>query len=130
MSSREAISSAQAPAAIGPYSQAIRSQGFLFLSGQIALDPSTGQLVGDGDVQRETAQVLANASAVLAAAGASFGDVVKATIFLIDMADFGAVNAIYGKAFEGITPPARSTIAVAGLPKGARVEIELTARIP
>jgi len=87
-------------------------------------------MVGEGDVQRETEQVLANAKAVLEAAGASFGDVVKATIFLIDMGDFGAVNTIYGKAFEGITPPARSTIAVAGLPKGARVEIELTARIP
>jgi len=130
MSSREAVSSAQAPAAIGPYSQAIRCAGFVFLSGQIALDPSTGQMVGEGDVQRETEQVLANAKAVLEAAGASFGDVVKATIFLIDMGDFGAVNTIYGKAFEGITPPARSTIAVAGLPKGARVEIELTARIP
>lgn len=87
-------------------------------------------MVGEGDVQRETEQVLANARAVLTAAGANFGDVVKATIFLLDMADFGAVNAIYGKAFEGMTPPARSTVAVVGLPKGARVEIEFTARIP
>ncbi len=130
MNTREAISSAQAPAAIGPYSQAIRCGGFLFLSGQIALDPATGQMVGDGDVQRETEQVLANAKAVLEAAGAGLGDVVKATIFLDHINHFAKMNEIYAAAFEGLTPPARSTVAVAGLPKGARVEIEFVARVP
>lgn len=125
-----AVSTPHAPAAIGPYSQAIQSSGLLFLSGQIALDPATGQLTGGGDVKKETEQVLANAQAVLTAGGASLADVVKTTIFLLDMADFAAVNEIYGKAFEGLTPPARSTVAVAGLPRGARVEIELLARIP
>jgi len=126
---RVIVSTEHAPRAIGPYSQAVQSGDLLFLSGQIALDPATGQLVGGGDVRRETEQVVANAAAVLRAAGASFGDVVKATIFLVDMADFAVVNEVYGRAFEGLAPPARSTVAVAGLPRGARVEIELIARI-
>lgn len=127
--SRRAIQSPNAPAAIGPYSQAISSGGFLFLSGQIALDPVSGQMVGGGDVRREAEQVLANARAVLEAGGATFASVVKATIFLVDMADFAVVNEVYGKAFEGIVPPARSTIAVAALPRGARVEIEFLAQV-
>jgi 2-iminobutanoate/2-iminopropanoate deaminase len=126
---RVIVSTEHAPRAIGPYSQAVQSGDLLFLSGQIALDPATGQLVGGGDVRRETEQVVANAAAVLRAAGASFGDVIKATIFLVDMADFAVVNEVYGRAFEGLAPPARSTVAVAGLPRGARVEIELIARI-
>lgn len=127
--SRDLIATDRAPKAIGPYSQAIRAGGFLFLSGQIALDPASGQMVGGGDVKKEAEQVLANAQAVLAAGGVAFGDVVKATIFLVDMADFAAVNEVYGRAFEGLTPPARSTVAVAGLPRGARVEIEFVAKV-
>jgi 2-iminobutanoate/2-iminopropanoate deaminase len=126
---RVIVSTEQAPRAIGPYSQAVQSGDLLFLSGQIALDPATGQLVGDGDVRRETEQVLANAAAVLRAGGASFGEVAKATIFLVDMADFAVVNEVYGRAFEGLAPPARSTVAVAALPRGARVEIEFVARV-
>lgn len=126
---RVIVSTEQAPRAIGPYSQAVQSGDLLFLSGQIALDPVTGQLVGDGDVRRETEQVLANAAAVLRAGGASFGEVAKATIFLVDMADFAVVNEVYGRAFEGLAPPARSTVAVAALPRGARVEIEFVARV-
>lgn len=127
---RTVISSPDAPKAIGPYSQAIRAGDFVFLSGQIALDPATGEMVGGGDVRAETERVMANARAVLAAAGASLANVVKATIFLRDMADFAAVNEIYGRAFEGIAPPARSTVAAAGLPRNARVEIELVAHLP
>ena len=126
---RVIVSTEQAPRAIGPYSQAVQSGDLLFLSGQIALDPATGQLVGDGDVRRETEQVLANAAAVLRAGGASFGEVAKATIFLVDMADFAVVNEVYGRAFEGLAPPARSTVAVAALPRGARVVIEFVARV-
>ena len=126
---RTVISTADAPRAIGPYSQAIRSGDLLFLSGQIALDPATGELVGGGDVRLEAERVMKNAAAVLAAAGATFADVVKSTIFLRDMSDFAAVNEIYGRAFEGMAPPARSTVAAAGLPRNARVEIELIARL-
>lgn len=125
--SRRAVSTAGAPAAIGPYSQGIVVDGLFFSAGQAALDPATGILV-EGGIEPETERVMANLTAVLDAAGASWGDVVKTTIFLIDMADFGTVNAIYGR-FVGDPPPARSTVAVAGLPKGARVEIELIARL-
>ena len=118
-----------APAAIGPYSQAIRSGEFLFTSGQIALDPATGQLV-PGGVEAEITQVMHNLAAVLTAAGLGFADVLKTTIFLADMADFATVNAAYGKAFDGTVPPARSTVQVAQLPRGARVEVELIARNP
>jgi 2-iminobutanoate/2-iminopropanoate deaminase len=126
--SRNVVSTSAAPAAIGPYSQAVRSGGFLFCSGQVGVDPATGQLVGGGDVAAETRQVLKNVGAVLAAAGTSFAGVVKATIFLADMADFATVNEIYGAAV-GTPPPARSTFAVAGLPRGARVEIEVIAEL-
>ncbi len=125
---RSAIRTSQAPAAIGPYSQAIRSGDLLFTSGQIPLDPVSGQIVG-GDITAQTRRVMENLGAVLAAAGASFADVVKTTIFLVDMADFGAVNAVYGERFTA-APPARSTVAVARLPRDARVEIEMIARVP
>jgi 2-iminobutanoate/2-iminopropanoate deaminase len=126
VSARETIQTADAPAAIGPYSQAVAAGPYLFTSGQIGLDPASGQLVGGG-VEAQTRQVIANVAAVLAAAGLAFADVVKTTIFLIDMDDFAAVNAIYGEAFGDAPPPARSTVAVAALPRGARVEIEAIA---
>ena len=126
---RSIIRTAQAPAAIGPYSQAVvvpvGDQRMVFCSGQIALDPATGTVV-EGDVSVQTRQVLENLGAVLAAAGASFANVVKTTIFLADMADFAAVNAIYGERFP-TEPPARSTVAAAGLPRNVRVEIEAVA---
>lgn len=124
---RSAVSTSGAPAAIGPYSQGIIAGGFLFSAGQAALDPATGALV-EGGIEPETERAMANLTAVLGEAGCSWADVVKTTIFLIDMADFAAVNAIYGR-FVGDPPPARSTVAVAALPKGARVEIELVARL-
>jgi len=124
---RTAISTAQAPAAIGPYSQAIRADGYLFCSGQLGLDPATGDFVA-GDVGAQAEQALRNLGAVLEAAGLTFGDVVKTTIFLADMADFVAVNGVYGP-FVTDPPPARSTVAVAALPKGGRVEIEAIARL-
>lgn len=118
-----------APGAIGPYSQAVvvpvGGQRMVFCSGQIALDPATGQVI-EGDVGAQTRQVLENLSAVLAAAGASFANVVKTTIFLADMADFATVNAIYGERFAS-EPPARSTVAAAGLPRNVRVEIDVIA---
>jgi len=126
VSDHATISTTAAPAAIGPYSQAVGAGSYLFLSGQIGLDPATAQVV-DGGIDAQTRQVMANLSAVLGAAGLSFADVVKTTIFLIDMSDFSAVNAIYGESFEGAPPPARSTVAVAALPRGARVEIDAIA---
>jgi 2-iminobutanoate/2-iminopropanoate deaminase len=115
-----------APAAIGPYSQAVSFGDLLFTSGQIALDPASGALVSGG-LEAEARQVFRNLAAVLAAADCSFGDVLKATVYLVDMADFPALNTIYAEAFGG-HKPARSTVAVAALPKGARVEIDLVAR--
>jgi 2-iminobutanoate/2-iminopropanoate deaminase len=125
--SRIAISTAHAPAAIGPYSQAIRSDGLLFCSGQLGLDPATGDLVA-GDVAAQAGQALRNLSAVLETAGLTFADVVKTTIFLADIADFATVNGVYGR-FVTDPPPARSTVAVAALPKGGLVEIEAIARL-
>ena len=126
---KEAISTSGAPAAIGPYSQAVRSGDLLFLSGQVGLDPATGDVVSGG-LEMQTHRVLANISAVLTAAGLGFGDVVKTTVFLKDMADFAAMNAIYAVSFApaGAVPPARSTVEVARLPKDALVEIEVIAR--
>ena len=121
----ERIFTPEAPAPIGPYSQAVRSGGEVFCSGQIPLDPQTGELVA-GDVSAQAERVLQNLGAVLAAAGLSFADVVKTTIYLADMADFAAVNAVYEKYF-GDSKPARSTFAVAALPKGARLEIDCIA---
>ena len=119
------IQTENAPAAIGPYSQAVSCNGFLFCSGQIALDPATGEMVG-GDAALQAAQVLKNLGAVLEAGGAGFGSVVKTTIFLSDMADFGVVNEAYAAAF-GDHRPARATVAAHGLPLGALVEIEAIA---
>jgi len=120
------ISTDRAPKAIGPYSQAISTGELIYTSGQIPLDPATQQLV-TGDIRVQTERVMENLSAVLQAAGVGFDKVVKATIFVVDLNDFAAVNEIYGKRFPK-DPPARSTVQVAALPKGARVEIELIAR--
>ena len=120
-----AILTPHAPAPVGPYSQAIRVDGFVFCSGQVGIDPTTGKIV-TGGVAAEARQVLDNLAAVLAAAELTLDAVVKTTIFLIDINDFAAVNAIYGERM-GTPPPARSTIAVAALPLGARVEIEAIA---
>lgn len=122
---RRAVTTAGAPAAIGPYSQAIAVGDILFCSGQLGLDPATGILVDGVEAQAERA--MKNLNAVLDAAGLSFADVVKTTIFLADMDDFGAVNAVYGR-FVPDPPPARSTVQVAALPKGGLVEIEAIAR--
>ena len=126
---RSIIRTAHAPAAIGPYSQAVvvpvGDQRMVFCSGQIALDPATGTVI-EGDTAAQTRQVLDNLGAVLAAAGATFANVVKTTIFLADMADFATVNAIYGERFPS-DPPARATVAAAGLPRNVRVEIDAIA---
>jgi 2-iminobutanoate/2-iminopropanoate deaminase len=123
----QAVVTAAAPAPVGPYNQAVLAGGLLFCSGQIALDPATGAMVGDGDVELETRQVLANLQAVLAAAGCTAQQVVRTTVFLADLADFAAVNAIYGEVFgEGVSP-ARACVEVAALPKAARVEIDCIA---
>jgi 2-iminobutanoate/2-iminopropanoate deaminase len=126
---RSIVRTAHAPAAIGPYSQAVvvpvGTQRMMFCSGQIALDPATGVVI-EGDISAQTRQVLDNLGSVLAAAGASYANVVKTTIFLADMADFAAVNAIYGERFP-TDPPARSTVAAAGLPRNVRVEIDAIA---
>jgi 2-iminobutanoate/2-iminopropanoate deaminase len=123
-----AVSTTGAPAAVGPYSLGIVSDGLLFTAGQASLDPATGVVV-EGGIEAETERVMANLTAILDAAGASWADVVKTTIFLIDMTEFATVNAIYGR-FLADPPPARSTVGVAALPKGARVEIEAIARLP
>jgi len=122
---KEAIATSAAPQAIGPYSQAVRYGNQLYCSGQIGLDPATGQLVAGG-VVAETERVIENLRAVLAAAGASFDRVVRTTIYLADMADFATVNEIYGKALTAPFP-ARATVGVASLPRGARVEIDAIA---
>ncbi|MEJ5248394.1 MAG: Rid family detoxifying hydrolase [Caldilinea sp.] len=121
---KEIVNTSGAPAAIGPYSQAVRVGQFLFASGQLGLDPVTGEL-RDG-IEAQTRQALANMQAVLAAAGATAKDVVKTTIFLADMADFTVVNRIYAEVF-GEEPPARSTVQVAALPKNGLIEIEMIA---
>ncbi|MEB3350212.1 MAG: Rid family detoxifying hydrolase [Cyanobacteriota bacterium] len=122
-----AIETAAAPAPVGPYNQAVLAGGVLYCSGQIALDPVSGSLVGGGDVAAETRQALANLQAVLAAAGASGKQVVRTTVYLADMADFAAVNAIYAEVFGAGVSPARACVQAAALPKGARVEIDAIA---
>jgi 2-iminobutanoate/2-iminopropanoate deaminase len=126
---REVILTSGAPAAIGPYSQAIAVPAgrMVFLSGQIPLDPSTGQLV-DGDVSAQTERVMENLEAVLTQAGASFGDVVRCGIFLTDLGDFAKVNEVYARSFP-TNPPARATVQVSALPRGAKVEIDAIAVI-
>jgi 2-iminobutanoate/2-iminopropanoate deaminase len=130
---RTVIRTTQAPAAIGPYSQAVvvpvGGDRMIFCSGQIPLDPATGQMV-EGDIGVQTRRVLDNITAVLAAAGAGWTDIVKTTIFLADLGDFLSVNQIYGERFGGEAPPARSTVQAARLPRDARVEIEVIAVVP
>lgn len=128
MSDRTAISTTGAPGAIGPYSQAIGAGRLVFCSGQIPLDPATGQVV-EGDIAAQTERVMRNLGAVLEAAGLSFADAVKTTVFLADFADFAAMNAVYGRFFPE-PAPARSTVGVAALPRGVRLEIELIAVRP
>jgi 2-iminobutanoate/2-iminopropanoate deaminase len=127
--SKQIVRSEKAPAPIGPYSQGVIAEGkFLFTAGQVGMDPQTGQMV-QGDVKAQTRQVLENLKAVLAAAGGSFGDVVKTTVFLKSMDDFGAMNEVYGEYFKD-SPPARSAVEVARLPRDAKVEIEVIAILP
>ena len=121
----EFVATPNAPRAIGPYSQATRAGGLLFTAGQVGFDPSTGELV-DGGIAEQTERVLQNLRAILQAAGLDMAHVVKTTVFLVDMADFAAMNKVYAEAF-GDHRPARSTVAVAALPRGARVEIEAIA---
>ena len=123
---REIIATDRAPAAVGPYSQGVRLDGLLFTAGQIPLDPATGQLV-EGGIEAQTRQSLANLQAILEAAGSSLADVVKVTVFLIDMTEFKAMNGVYAEFFPD-SPPARSAVQVGALPLGARVEIEAIAQ--
>ncbi len=125
--SKQAISTAQAPAAIGPYSQAIRSGNLIFVSGQIPLDPATGQLV-EGGAAVQTERVLRNLAAILEAAGSSLAQVLKTTVYLKDLGDFGKMNEVYAR-FFGDRPPARATVEVARLPRDVSVEIELVAEV-
>ena len=124
---REVIKTSAAPGAIGPYSQAIRAGDLVFCSGQIPLDPATGEMVGGDDVVAQAKCVMSNLKAVIEAGGSDVDHVVKCTIFLIDMADFAAVNEVYGETFNSPEPPARACFAVRGLPKGAKVEVEAIA---
>jgi 2-iminobutanoate/2-iminopropanoate deaminase len=124
---RSKVSTARAPAAIGPYAQAVVAGEWVFCSGQIAIDPATGALVGEGDVAQQTRRVLENLAAVLEAAGSGLAEAVKTTVYLVDMQDFAAVNEVYGSFFAAGSVPARATVAVAALPRGARVEIDAIA---
>ena len=123
----DSVSTSGAPQAIGPYSQGIIANGFLFTAGQVALDPAKGELV-PGGIAEQTTRALENLRAILTATGSDFSHVVKTTVFLVDMADFTAMNEVYGRVF-GSHRPARSTVAVAALPRGARVEIEVIAAV-
>lgn len=123
---KKQISTKKAPAAIGPYSQAIELDNFLFASGQIPINPATGAFV-EGGIVEQTTQVFENVKAVLAEAGLTLANVVKTTVFLSDMGNFGAMNEVYGTYFEGLTFPARSAVEVSKLPKGALVEVEVIA---
>jgi 2-iminobutanoate/2-iminopropanoate deaminase len=127
MSSREAISTPEAPGAIGPYSQAIKAGGFVFVSGQIPLDPATGQLI-DGGITEQTHRVLKNLDAILRAAGTSFSHVVKTTVYLADMSEFATMNAIYAEYFPA-PAPARATVQAARLPRDVKVEIDVIAQL-
>jgi 2-iminobutanoate/2-iminopropanoate deaminase len=122
---KEIISTEKGPKAIGPYSQAIRGNGFIFVSGQIPLDPATGQLI-EGDAASQTIRVIENLKAIVEAAGSSFGHVVKTTVYLKDMNDFAAMNEVYARYFT-TNPPARATVEVSRLPRDVRVEIDLIA---
>ncbi|PKK81515.1 MAG: reactive intermediate/imine deaminase [Thermoplasmata archaeon HGW-Thermoplasmata-2] len=124
---KEAVKTENAPAAIGPYSQAVKANGFIFVSGQLPINPATGQLAA-GTIEEQTEQALRNVQAILEAAGAGMENIVKTTIFLRDMNDFARVNETYAQFFKGC-PPARSTVQVARLPKDAAIEIEMTAEL-
>jgi 2-iminobutanoate/2-iminopropanoate deaminase len=126
---KSAVETITAPRAIGPYSQAIRSGGFLFCSGQIALDPQSGEM-SSGDVAEQTRVALRNLGAVLEAAGIGFGHVVKTTVYMVDLGRFAEMNAVYAEFFDAAPPPARAAVGVSALPKGALFEIEAVARIP
>nr|CRH07849.1 Putative translation initiation inhibitor, yjgF family [Candidatus Magnetococcus massalia] len=128
MSEKQVINTPNAPQAIGPYSQAIKQNGWVYISGQIALDPTSGELVGGGDVSQETHRVMQSLAAILEAAGGSFADVVKCGIYLDDMNDFATVNQIYASYLQEPFP-ARATVEVATLPKGVKVEIDATAYV-
>lgn len=123
------IETNRAPAAIGPYCQAVAVGGWLYCSGQIPLDPESGAMVGDGDIEAETRQVFRNLDAVLQEARTGRGGVVKATVYLTDMNEFSKMNQVYAEFFEGLVPPARATVQVAALPKGAKVEIDFVAKL-
>jgi len=123
----EAVTTSAAPAPVGPYNQAVKAGGGLYCSGQIALDPATGAMVGGGDVEAETRQVLSNLKAVLSEAGCTPQQVVRTTVFLADLGDFAKVNALYAEVFGAGVSPARACVEVAALPKGGRVEIDCIA---
>ncbi len=123
----QAVTTPDAPAPVGPYNQAVQAGGWLYCSGQIPLDPATGEMVGAGDVEAETRQVLRNLQAVLSAAGTDAAKVVRTTVYLVDLADFQAVNAIYAEMFGSGVSPARACVQVAALPKGSKVEIDCIA---
>lgn len=125
---KQIIKTDKAPAPIGPYNQAVAINGMLFISGQIALDPQDGTLY-QGDIATETEKVMQNLKGILDAAGTDFGKVVKSSIFLMDMGQFGAVNDVYGRYFDPETAPARETVQVSGLPKGVQVEISMIAAL-
>lgn len=125
--SLELVATSSAPAAIGPYSQAVKANGFIYTAGQICLDPQSMEII-KGGIREQTDRVMKNLKAVLEAAGSDLSKVVKTTVFLIDMSDFTAMNEVYGAAF-GTHKPARSTVAVSGLPRGVRVEIEVVATL-
>ena len=123
----QAITTTDAPAPVGPYNQAVQAGGWLYCSGQIPLDPATGEMVGGGDVEAETRQVLRNLNAVLSAAGTEAAKVVRTTVYLVDLADFQTVNTIYSEMFGSGVSPARACVQVAALPKGSKVEIDCVA---
>ena len=127
ITTHQAITTADAPAPVGPYNQAVQAGEWLYCSGQIPLDPATGSMVGGGDVEAETRQVLRNLKAVLSAAGTEAAKVVRTTVYLVDLADFQAVNAIYAEMFGSGVSPARACVQVAALPKGSKVEIDCIA---
>jgi 2-iminobutanoate/2-iminopropanoate deaminase len=127
MTDRRVVSTASAPTAIGPYSQGIRAGGWVFVSGQVPIDPGTGQII-EGDIRAQTRQVLVNVGEILKAAGASYTNVVRTTVFLADLNDFTAMNDVYGTFFDG-APPARSTVQVDRLPRDARIEIDAIAAL-
>ena len=127
MTERQIVSTPMAPKAIGPYSQGVRAGELIFVSGQVPIDPTTGQII-EGDIRAQTRRVLANVGEILQAAGASFANVVRTTVFLTNLDDFATMNDVYGTFFEAeLAPPARSTVQVARLPRDARIEIDVIA---